>query len=205
MCPNVVARHDCLCYVGGFCSVAPRPPSTNVQNLARETSPTSMVENTHFGLRAGVRSVAFKAFRNVGSMEEACRDKNLRRELDIGIRIHHPNLFKVYGIVQIGTSLCLVVCTLSSNPNQHTPHPALRFVTCTRSGNISAQNSMACATRILCAAFSIWWIRVSQTQFTIGFIFGGILSCRWSACYPKVSATALRRRTSTCHGRNGLP
>ena len=62
-----------------------------------------------YAFRKGVRSVAFKVFRNVSTMEEACRDKNLRRELDIGVKIHHPNLVKVYGIVQIDTSLCLVM------------------------------------------------------------------------------------------------
>ena len=62
-----------------------------------------------YTFRKGITSVAFKVFRDVHTIDQVRADANVLRELEIGHRVRHKNLVKIYGIVEVSSSVCLVM------------------------------------------------------------------------------------------------
>ena len=59
--------------------------------------------------KKGNTCVAYKAFRDMCTVDQVCASVDMARELEIGYRIRHKNLVKIYGIVAVGLTVCLVM------------------------------------------------------------------------------------------------
>ena len=61
----------------------------------------------------GATPVAFKVLRDVRTIA-ACTNKNVERELSIGVRIRHPNLVAVFGAIQLQDQVAIVMELMSA-------------------------------------------------------------------------------------------
>ena len=75
----------------------------------------------------GATPVAFKVLRDVRTLA-ACTNKNVERELSIGVRIRHPNLVAVFGAIQLQDQVAIVMelmseCSLYDLLHSTASHP----------------------------------------------------------------------------------